>query len=104
MNLSFHPQAESEHLKQVAYYEAQRAGLGARYLAEVTAALQYICEAPQRFPLARPPALRRLVLKRFPFTIFFCERCGAIEVVAVAPHRRRPDYWSARLSQGAPGA
>ena len=97
MKASFLPEAESEHLKQVAYYEAQQAGLGARYLAEVTAALEYICEAPHRFPVARPPALRRLGLKRFPFTIFFRELSGVVQVVAVAPHRRRPGYWSGRF-------
>ena len=94
MKVSFLPEAESEHLKQVAYYEAQQAGLGARYLAEVTAALEHICETPHRFPIARPPALRRLCLKRFPFTIFFRELSGLVQVVAVAPHRRRPGYWS----------
>lgn len=97
MRVSFLPEAEAEHLKQVAYYEAQHAGLGARYLAEVNAALEYICEAPHRFPIARPPALRRLGLKRFPFTIFFRELSGTIQVVAVAPHRRRPGYWSGRF-------
>lgn len=97
MRVSFLPEAETEHLQQVAYYEAQQPGLGARYLAEVTAALEYICEAPHRFPIARPPALRRLGLKRFPFTIFFRELSDVVQVVAVAPHRRRPGYWSGRF-------
>ncbi|MHB1992838.1 type II toxin-antitoxin system RelE/ParE family toxin [Metallibacterium scheffleri] len=97
MRVAFLPEAESEHLKQVAYYEAQQTGLGARYLAEVNAALEYVCEAPLRFPIARPPALRRLDLRRFPFTIFFRELSGVVQVVAVAPHRRRPGYWSGRF-------
>jgi hypothetical protein len=29
-------EAEAEHLRQVAYYESKQAGLGARYLVEVT--------------------------------------------------------------------
>ena len=97
MKVSFLPEAESEHLKQVAYYEAQQPGLGARYLAEVTTALGYIGEAPHRFSVARPPALRKLGLKRFPFTILFREMAGAVQVVAVAPHRRRPGYWIGRF-------
>jgi hypothetical protein len=97
VRVAFLPEAESEHLKQVAYYEAQQTGLGARYLAEVNAALEYICEAPLRFPIARPPALRRLGLRRFPFTIFFRELSGVVQVVAVAPHRRRPGYWNGRF-------
>jgi hypothetical protein len=97
VRVAFLPEAEPEHLKQVAYNEAQQTGLGARYLAEVNAALEYICEAPLRFPIARPPALRRLGLRRFPFTIFFRELSGVVQVVAVAPHRRRPGYWSGRF-------
>lgn len=97
MRSSFLPDAESEHLQQVAYYEGQQAGLGARYLAEVAAALEYISEAPHRFPIARPPALRKLSLKRFPFTIFFRELSGVVQIVAIAPHRRRPGYWGGRF-------
>lgn len=97
MRVSFLPEAEAEHLKQVAYYESQQPGLGASYIAEVAAALEYICEAPQRFPVARPPALRRLGLMRFPFTIFFREVADEVQVVAVAAHRRRPGYWSGRF-------
>lgn len=97
MKVSFLPAAEAEHLKQLAFYEAQQAGLGTRYLAEVVAALEYIREAPHRFPVARPPALRRLGLKRFPFTILFREVAGTIQVVAIAPHRKRPGYWRGRF-------
>ena len=34
MTYRFHPGAETEHLETIAYYETQRAGLGAQYLAE----------------------------------------------------------------------
>ena len=50
MNYGFQAAAEAEHLDQVAYYELQRPGLGARYLAEVEEALRTICAAPHRHP------------------------------------------------------
>jgi hypothetical protein len=93
----FVPAAEAEHLQQVEYYESRQPGLGARYLAEVTAALEYICASPQRFPVVRAPSLRRLVLRRFPFSIVFREFDGTVQIVAVAPHRRAPGYWARRL-------
>ena len=58
MKVLFLPAAEAEHLEQVAYYESKQTGLGARYLAEVNAALEYIAEAPHRFRVVRRPALR----------------------------------------------
>nr|VFK21699.1 MAG: hypothetical protein BECKLPF1236B_GA0070989_12716 [Candidatus Kentron sp. LPFa] len=45
MTYTFHPAAESEHLKTVAYYESQRKGLGADYLTEFESAMGGICEA-----------------------------------------------------------
>jgi hypothetical protein len=93
----FLPAAEAEHLAQVAFYESKQTGLGARYLAEVTAALEYISEAPHRFRVVRQPALRQLDLKIFPFAIYFREVDGIVHVAAVAPHRRRPGYWQGRL-------
>ena len=96
MKALFLPAAEAEHLKQIEYYESKQAGLGARYLAEVLAALEYICESPHRFPVVRPPSLRRLALRRFPFAIVFREFADSVQVVAIAHHRRAPDYWAKR--------
>lgn len=98
MRFAFLAPAEVEYLEQVVYYESQQAGLGARFVGEVVAALQSVCEMSQRFPVVRPPALRRVGLRHFPFSIYFRERDGAIEVVAVAPHRKRPGYWHQRSS------
>lgn len=97
MRVFFVPAAEAEHLQQVDYYESKQAGLGARYLAEVTAALAYISASPTRFAIVRRPSLRRLTLRRFPFSIVFREGEGVVQVVAIAPHRRAPGYWTQRL-------
>ena len=42
MKVLFLPAAEAEHLEQVAYYESKQSDLGARYLAQVNAALEYL--------------------------------------------------------------
>ena len=51
MNYRFHPEAAREHEEQAAYYEAQAAGLGARYNAAFRSAVlrvnpPYRAEAP----------------------------------------------------------
>ena len=45
MTYRFHPEAEAELLDTVAYYEARKAGLGARYLAKFEQVLQQVCTA-----------------------------------------------------------
>jgi hypothetical protein len=50
-------------------------------------------------PMLRRPVgrrLRRALLTRFPFSLIFAEESDAILIVAVAHHKRRPDYWRMR--------
>lgn len=97
MTYQFHPEAEAEHLENIAYYEERRAGLGARYLAEFESVLEQVCENPHRYRIERVPDIRRVRMRRFPFTILYRETEGSVEVLAVAHRRRRPVYWSPRL-------
>jgi hypothetical protein len=41
--------------------------------------------------------VKRILLKRFPFSLVFVAAGGAMVVLAVAHHRRRPAYWRSRL-------
>ena len=93
----FHPAAEAEHLESVAYFESKRPGLGASYLAEFERTIDTACGAPHRYPVEKQPDVRRIRMKRFPFTILFRESLGNVQVLAVAHHRRRPQYWLGRL-------
>lgn len=97
MTYQFHPEAEAEHLENVAYFEERQPGLGASYLAEFEAALEQVCEAPSRYPIEHRPDIRRIRLQRFPFTVFFRESSDVVQVLAVSHHRRRPSYWLGRL-------
>ncbi len=53
MSYFFHPAAEAEHLEIVAYYESNRPGLGAAYLAEFEGVMAGICESPHRYPVEK---------------------------------------------------
>nr|VFJ91729.1 MAG: ParE toxin of type II toxin-antitoxin system, parDE [Candidatus Kentron sp. H]VFJ92934.1 MAG: ParE toxin of type II toxin-antitoxin system, parDE [Candidatus Kentron sp. H]VFJ99549.1 MAG: ParE toxin of type II toxin-antitoxin system, parDE [Candidatus Kentron sp. H] len=97
MRYFFHPAAESEHLETVAYYESQRAGLGASYLTEFENVVSNICNTPHRYPVAMGPDIRRARMKKFPFTVLFREISGSVQILALAHHRRRPEYWIERL-------
>lgn len=97
MKYWLHPEAAAEHRKQIAYYEERQAGLGRRYHADYRAALALACEAPQRHPVVFPPAIRRVGFQVFRFDLLYREVAGVIQVMAVAGHRRQPNYWLARL-------
>jgi len=99
MSYYFHPAAESEYLEAIAYYESKRPGLGASFLAEFETAIGTVLEAPHRNPVEQRPDVRRKGLQRFPYTVLYRDAAESVQVLAVAHHRRRPQYWLGRLWQ-----
>ena len=67
----------------------------AAFVREVDAAVSRIAEAPIRYPLAEH-GTRRVVLLRFPYSLFCRVRGEETVIVAVAHQKRRPGYWSGR--------
>ena len=97
MSYFFNPAARIEYLEHVAYYESRQSGLGARYLAAFDAAMVKVCDAPHRNKIEFPPNIRRYRVPGFPYNILYRQVGADVEVLVVAPHRRRPDYWLGRL-------
>lgn len=97
MNYQLHPEAASEHKRQIAYYENEQKGLGRRYHAEFKAALAFACEMPLRPRVIHQPNIRSVGFKVFHFSVIYREVSGAVQVLAVAAHRREPGYWATRL-------
>jgi toxin ParE1/3/4 len=54
-----------------------------------------IAAAPHRWPRSAF-GTRRVVLRRFPFVIFYRELSSLIKIVAVAHGNRAPGYWKER--------
>ena len=61
------------------------------------AGAELILDAPERWSLG-PRGVRRIPLRRFPFTLVYRHTPGTqlVEVVAIAHQSRRPDYWRHR--------
>lgn len=97
MSYFFHEAARIEHLEHVAYYEACQAGLGLRYLVAFDAAMNKVCDSPDRYRVELPPDIRRYCVPGFPYNVLYRSLNGEVEVLVVAPHRRRPGYWLGRI-------
>ncbi|HSP80086.1 MAG TPA: type II toxin-antitoxin system RelE/ParE family toxin [Myxococcaceae bacterium] len=101
VRLELHPEAEREVDAAVDWYEAQRAGLGAEFFAELRRSLQVIAESPREsapWPGGRASALgmRRFLMERFPFVLPYVVTEELVVVLAIAHTRRRPGYWLKR--------
>jgi plasmid stabilization system protein ParE len=93
----FNEAARVEHLEHVAYYETCRIGLGARYLSAFDEAMDKICQSPDRFRVEFSPDIRKFRVSGFPYNILYRLVGSDVEVLVVAPHRRRPGYWLGKL-------
>jgi toxin ParE1/3/4 len=91
-----HSEAIAELDAAVAYYEQQRKGLGLEFLSSVERAFALIQQNPKLGTAYKLSRLRRYVLQRFPFSIFFAELEAYLWIVAIAHSKRRPDYWRKR--------
>src|SRR5580658_4176501 len=93
--------AAAEAAEAAAWYESQRAGLGRDFREDFRLGLDVLREG--RVPGSPWPGrlgdrgVKRILLKRFPFSLVFVAAAGGVVVLAVAHHRRRPAYWRSRL-------
>ena len=94
--LILHSEAIAELDGAVAYYQNQRSGLGLDFLADVERAFSKIQQHPELGRSYKIRGLRRYVLQRFPFFIFYAELKACIWIVAIAHSKRKPDYWRKR--------
>jgi plasmid stabilization system protein ParE len=95
MNVEFHPAAVQEVENAQAWYEERSLLAASAFLRELAIAVQRIRETPDRYPAAQG-GTRRILLDRFPFTIYYRVHPDTLNIVAVAHQKRRPGYWSVR--------
>jgi toxin ParE1/3/4 len=96
MKVRFLPAAELELIKELAYYSKARPGSAAKFQAAVEAATQMA----MRHPHGGAPAYketRAFRIKGFPFSLVYRASQYEVLVVAVAPHRKQPNYWASRV-------
>jgi plasmid stabilization system protein ParE len=92
------PEAEADVTDAAAWYESQRerAGLGREFLQEFRAATEKLRRDPLLFQAVFAP-IRRILLRRFPFAVFY-EVVGREVVVLTCAHTSRdPEFVQQRI-------
>ncbi len=92
MNIRFTSAARRELAEAVEYYERTQSGLGNRFLRAVEACAERIERYPHMWAKVSP-RLRRCLVHRFPFALFYRSGDDEILIVAVADLRRDPTRW-----------
>ena len=98
----FGPEAIAELSDALRWYEQRRAGLGLALLSAVDAAVKSVTRWPRSGALVvglEALDVRRVPVSSFPYHVAYLIVDEQIEVLAIAHDRRRPIYWSDRVSR-----
>jgi plasmid stabilization system protein ParE len=96
MRVLFRPDARAEVLEAQAWYESRASGLGMEFARSVDAAVASAVRTPESFALVTG-SCRRILLRRFPFSLVYRVRGDEFLVVAVFHHRRNPITLTRRI-------
>ena len=97
MRVEFQGDALAELEQQALFYEERCEGLGDRFVLEVEAAIALAASMPG-IGSPHKHGTRRVFPKDFPHAVVYRYRKDAdlIQVLAIAPFRRKPGYWRSR--------
>jgi len=94
-SLRFLPEALEDALTTQRWYAEREPGLDQAFANDLAACVARIIAEPLAFPCVHGQ-VRRLVMRRFPYALYF--RDTASEIVVVALHGRQdPRRWQSRL-------
>ena len=89
------PEAEADLTQAYQWYDEQVEGLGSEFLLCVEACIQSIARSPKIYQKVHKN-IRRALVRRFPYGIFFIKQADHIRVVAVFHAHRDPTIWRNR--------
>ena len=91
----FRAEAASDVVLAKEWYDAQRQGLGDEYIRSLDQVIELVSEIPEAFPEISL-GLRRALLGRFPYALYYRVSGETIDVIACLHARRSPSRWRGR--------
>lgn len=89
------PKADVDIEAAFEWYEKEQPGLGGEFLDELRATYHRIVDGPFKYQHLRS-GIRRALLRRFPYAVYFAVEGTVIVVLAVLHARRDPEEWQRR--------
>jgi len=96
MTVRVRPEARADIFTAAQWYEDREPGLGMAFIAEVDRAFQRIELGPERYTLIHRQ-LRRALVRRFPYAIYFGLETTDTVIFAVLHQRRDPKILDERV-------
>ncbi|MFH1562648.1 MAG: type II toxin-antitoxin system RelE/ParE family toxin [Nitrospirota bacterium] len=99
MKYTFHPEALQEYVEATMYYTEVCFELGESFLYEIERGIQQILDNPKAWQIVEED-IRRYLVHRFPFGIYYTVEDDCILIVAIMHMSREPGYWKNRIKFG----
>lgn len=84
--------ARAELIEAQEWYEREATGLGRRFRQSIEALIERMSGNPRQFPIVFKN-LRRALLRRFPYALFFVAEENTLIVIACFHASRNPSRW-----------
>ena len=88
-------EAQAEFDEAFDWYDTKRAGLGSEFVAEVQKVFDRIAANPLMHRAVFAD-IRKGVVRRFPYCVFYRPHADRVEVIAVFQTSRDPSIWQGR--------
>jgi len=89
-------EAEAEVAEAALWYETHERGLGREFLRAFRASTEALRRNPYMYPAVLANA-RRVLLRRFPYSVFYEVQGSEVVVLACLHAARDPDEWKGRV-------
>ena len=93
--VAFHPPAAAEIDRAYTWYQNVRVGLGDEFLGCIDAMVSRVARGPADYPMVYPE-VRRALVHRFPYAMFYLVEPGRVVVLAVLHVRQDSSAVAAR--------
>ena len=90
------PQAEKDFESAYEWYEVHDPGLGKEFARCVDVKIASVQRNPRHFRIIADKEVRRALVNRFPFSVYFISKAELITVFAILHQHRNPEYWKSR--------
>lgn len=95
MRIVFRPEAQADSIEAYDWYESRAPGLGFEFVKALDVALAAATRNAEAFAEIEGK-LRRVILRKFPYSLIFRAEADRLVVFAVFHHRRQPLSWQRR--------
>jgi len=95
MKYIFHPEALEEYQSAIFYYFEINPRLAESFAKAIETGIENIIMFPEAWSIVEED-VRRHLIKRFPFGIYYCVENKCISIYAVMHMSRLPEYWEKR--------